>query len=227
MGRSLAQKDSPFKQASGVQQPSSSVYNALRRAEADVLTATATLLMMSPQFLRHHRNCDVFLSGGAKSWACIDTRSGGETVARHRFTSLWTPATHAKPPLAGAIRFLDRITHACVGRRFPYRGVLVDSARHFLPVSAILTVLDAMAYSKLNVLHWHLVDDDSFPYISKMLPKLSNAAFSPLHTYNRQVKRLSWRSCGGLTFTHASGPLRAVFLSTSHEWRCPARIRRR
>jgi hexosaminidase len=64
--------------------------------------------------------------------------------------------------------------------------VLIDSARHFLPVSAILTVLDAMAYSKLNVLHWHLVDDDSFPYVSKALPKLSNAAFSPSHTYKRQ-----------------------------------------
>ena len=87
--------------------------------------------------------------------------------------------------------------------------MLVDSARHFLPVSTLMTVLDAMAYSKLNVLHWHLVDDDSFPYISKALPKLSNAAFSPLHTYNRQVSRyLRIRlSEQGLLLSHCLGGL--------------------
>lgn len=43
--------------------------------------------------------------------------------------------------------------------RFPHRGLLVDSSRHFLPVRTLLAVLDAMAYAKLNVLHWHLVGE--------------------------------------------------------------------
>lgn len=43
--------------------------------------------------------------------------------------------------------------------RFSHRGIMIDTARHFLPLPTILEMLDAMSYSKLSVLHWHLVDD--------------------------------------------------------------------
>jgi len=47
--------------------------------------------------------------------------------------------------------------------RFSHRGLLIDTARHFLPVETIKTLLDSMPMSKLNVLHWHVVDAESFP----------------------------------------------------------------
>ncbi len=70
--------------------------------------------------------------------------------------------------------------------RFPYRGFLLDTARHFYPVSVILQHIDAMAYAKLNVLHWHIVDDTSFPYESITFPEMSaTGAFSPRHVYKQ------------------------------------------
>lgn len=38
--------------------------------------------------------------------------------------------------------------------RFAYRGLLVDTARHFIPVPILKKQIDSMAYNKLNVLHW-------------------------------------------------------------------------
>jgi hexosaminidase len=56
--------------------------------------------------------------------------------------------------------------------RFRWRGLLIDSARHFQPLDVIRRNLDAMAAVKLNVLHWHLSDNQGFRIESKRYPKL-------------------------------------------------------
>src|SRR5688572_6914087 len=56
--------------------------------------------------------------------------------------------------------------------RFPWRGLSIDVARHFEPVEVLKRNLDAMAALKMNVLHWHLTEDQGFRVESKKYPKL-------------------------------------------------------
>jgi len=56
--------------------------------------------------------------------------------------------------------------------RFAWRGLLIDVCRHFIPLDVMKRNLDGMAAMKMNVLHWHLSDDEGFRVESKKLPKL-------------------------------------------------------
>jgi len=72
--------------------------------------------------------------------------------------------------------------------RFPWRGVLLDSTRHFLPVSDILRQLDGMAAAKFNVFHWHLTDDQGWRFESQHYPKLQQEASDGLYYTREQMK---------------------------------------
>ncbi|KAJ1673749.1 Glucosamine-6-phosphate isomerase (Glucosamine-6-phosphate deaminase) (GNPDA) (GlcN6P deaminase) [Spiromyces aspiralis] len=68
---------------------------------------------------------------------------------------------------------------------FPHRGILFDTARNYYSVDAIKHTIDAMSYNKLNVLHWHIVDSQSWPVESKLHPQLAdNGAYSPQDRYS-------------------------------------------
>ena len=39
-----------------------------------------------------------------------------------------------------------------------YRGLMIDTSRHFLPLNALKRQVDALSFNKMNVLHWHMTD---------------------------------------------------------------------
>ncbi|CEG82842.1 Putative Beta-hexosaminidase [Rhizopus microsporus] len=68
---------------------------------------------------------------------------------------------------------------------YPHRGVMLDTARNFYPVKDILRTIDAMAYNKMNVLHWHITDSQSWPIYIKKHPELSKkGAYTPDMVYS-------------------------------------------
>jgi len=74
--------------------------------------------------------------------------------------------------------------------RFPWRGLLVDVGRHFEPVEEIERTLDGMAAVKMNVLHWHLTEDQGFRVESKKFPKLTGMGSDGLFYTQAQVKEV-------------------------------------
>ena len=74
--------------------------------------------------------------------------------------------------------------------RFPWRGLLLDSARHFIPVEDIKRQIDGMAAAKLNVLHWHLTDDQGWRFASTRYPKLTQLASDGLYYSEAQMREV-------------------------------------
>jgi hexosaminidase len=72
--------------------------------------------------------------------------------------------------------------------RFPWRGLMIDSGRHFMPPAIIKQNLDAMEAVKLNVLHWHVSEDQGFRIESKVFPKLQGMGSDGMFYTQDQVR---------------------------------------
>jgi hexosaminidase len=98
----------------------------------------------------------------------ITVRAGSSAGLFHgamTLLQLLTPASTADVPVP-AVSITD-------APRFSWRGFMLDSARHFQSVDDIKLLIDAMALHKLNVLHWHLTDDQGWRMEIKRYPKLT------------------------------------------------------
>jgi hexosaminidase len=71
--------------------------------------------------------------------------------------------------------------------RFPWRGLMIDAGRHFMPVSVIERNLDGMEAVKLNVFHWHLSDNQGFRAESKLFPLLQEKGSGGLYYTQKQI----------------------------------------
>jgi hexosaminidase len=109
------------------------------------------------------------------------------------------------PTVVGALRGLETILQLLQGDRdgyylpvikiqdqprFPWRGLLIDVARHFEPMEVLKRNLDAMAAVKLNVFHWHLTEDQGFRVESKKFPRLHTLGSDGLFYTQDQVREI-------------------------------------
>eukprot|EP00435_Cladocopium_sp_Y103_P055990 s161_g18.t1 len=90
----------------------------------------------------------------------------------------WTPGVSAD----GKVVSLQIDDHP----RFQWRGLMLDTARHFISMQVMKALLLGMASTKFNVLHWHLTDAMSFPLELESLPKLAElGSFGPNKSYSK------------------------------------------
>ena len=88
-----------------------------------------------------------------------------------------TPAGFSAP----AITINDR-------PRFPWRGLMIDSSRHFMPLDVIKRNIDGMEAVKLNVFHWHLSDNQGFRAESNRFPLLQEKGSDGLYYTQDQIR---------------------------------------
>jgi hexosaminidase len=74
--------------------------------------------------------------------------------------------------------------------RFRWRGLLIDVGRHYEPIAVLKRNLDAMAAVKLNVLHWHLTEDQGFRIESKKFPKLHQMGSDGLYYTQDEAREI-------------------------------------
>ena len=98
--------------------------------------------------------------------------SGGRLTARTITGVLRGLETFAQLVGPGPDGFQAPAVHIEDQPRFPWRGLMLDVSRHWMPLAVVERNLDAMAAVKLNVFHWHLSDDQGFRVESKRYPKL-------------------------------------------------------
>ena len=74
--------------------------------------------------------------------------------------------------------------------RFPWRGLMLDVGRHFMPVSVIERNIDGMEAVKLNVMHWHLSENQGFPVESKQFPLLQEKGSNGHYYTQEQIREV-------------------------------------
>jgi hexosaminidase len=74
--------------------------------------------------------------------------------------------------------------------RFPWRGLMIDSARHFVPLDVLKRNIDGLEAVKMNVFHWHLSENQGFRVESKKFPKLHEMGSDGLYYTQEDIHDL-------------------------------------
>jgi hexosaminidase len=125
--------------------------------------------------------------GEDESYTLEITPAGARLNAATAVGALRGMETFAQAIAPGAAGFEVAAMRVQDKPRFPWRGLMIDASRHWMPVAVIERNLDAMAAVKLNVFHWHLSDDQGFRVESKTHPRLQQMGSDGLYYTQEQL----------------------------------------
>ena len=110
--------------------------------------------------------------GDDESYVLVVTNTGAKLTAPTPLGVLHGLETMLQMARAGTKGFAIPAVTIQDQPRFAWRGLLIDVGRHFIPLEVLKRNLNAMGAAKMNVLHWHLYDNEGFRIESKRFPKL-------------------------------------------------------
>jgi len=130
-------------------------------------------------------------SNGIDEGYTLDIRDGSATLhARTDFGAMHGMETILQLVQSEGSAYILPAIYITDSPRFPWRGLLLDPGRHFLPVANILRTLDAMAAVKMNVLHLHLTENQGFRIESKRFPKLQELGSDGQYYTQEDVRQI-------------------------------------
>ncbi|KAF9172766.1 hypothetical protein BGX20_004878 [Mortierella sp. AD010] len=80
---------------------------------------------------------------------------------------------------------IEQPVHIQDAPKYSHRGVMYDTARNFYSLKSLKRQIDALAYAKMNVFHWHITDSQSWPVEIKKHPQMTKDAYSPREIYSQ------------------------------------------
>ncbi|XP_002134237.2 chitooligosaccharidolytic beta-N-acetylglucosaminidase-like [Drosophila pseudoobscura] len=130
---------------------------------------------------RTHENYKLFINTTKAAGTVVNIQATTVYGARHAFETLSNLVTGSVASgllLVRDVVISDRPVYA-------HRGLMLDTSRNFIPLSYVRKTINGMAASKMNVLHWHVVDAHSFPLDITRVPQMRiYGAYSSSQTYS-------------------------------------------
>ncbi len=145
--------------------------------------ATATLVVQVANKAK-----DVQQLGEDESYKLDVTPAGARIEAPTTLGAMYGLTTFLQLVKAGPQGFAAPAVSISDRPRFPWRGLLIDVCRHWMPPEVVKRNLDAMASVKMNVLHWHLSEYQGFRVESKTFPKLQEMGSDGLYYTQAEIK---------------------------------------
>ncbi|BAJ28687.1 MULTISPECIES: beta-N-acetylhexosaminidase [Kitasatospora] len=154
---------------------------AARRLRAELSAATGFDLDPAPAGQDGDLRLDLDPALGAEEYRLsadaesVRLTAGGPAGLGHAVQTLRQllgPAAYRTAPLPGASWTVPAV-EIRDAPRFGWRGAMLDVSRHFMPKAGVLRFVDQLAAHKLNVLHFHLTDDQGWRFEVKRYPRLT------------------------------------------------------
>jgi hexosaminidase len=137
-----------------------------------------------------HSSKEVLELGEDESYTLEVTASGAKLTAPTTLGAMHGMQTFLQLVVNTPAGFAAPVLNIQDKPRFPWRGLMIDCGRHFIPLDVLRRNLDGMESVKMNVFHWHLSENQGFRVESKKFPKLQELGSDGLYYTQEEIRNL-------------------------------------